>query len=161
MYHKLIPDMRVKNIYEINFDSLKKMGIQYLIIDIDNTLVPQKVRYVDNKILEWFKNINENGFKVCLISNNTKKRVNGFKEKIGVPGIAWAIKPRKSPFKKALKILNAKPSETAVIGDQIFTDIFGGHRAGLYTILVVPISKEEFGLTKIVRKFEKHILKRM
>lgn len=161
MYKKLIPDMQVRTIYEIDFNSLKEKGINSLIIDIDNTLVPQKVRCADRKVINLFKYLKTKDFKLCLISNNTTKRVDEFREKIEVPGVSWAIKPRRSAFFKALKIINAKPFETAIIGDQIFTDILGGHRAGLYTILVSPISENEFGWTKLMRHFEKSVLKRM
>lgn len=153
--------MIVESVYEIDLNMLKKRGINNLVIDIDNTLVPYKCKLPDKKTIEWFERLKQNGFKICLISNNTERRVNEFREKIGVPGIAWAIKPRKGAFKKALKILNAKPNETALIGDQIFTDILGGKRAGLYTILVKPLSKEEFGWTRLMRRAERHFLKRI
>ncbi|SNX55336.1 YqeG family HAD IIIA-type phosphatase [Thermoanaerobacterium sp. RBIITD] len=161
MYQKLIPDMYVKTIYDIDFEKLKEKGIHCLVVDIDNTLVPQKVRYADRNVIRLFKYLKSKDFRVCLISNNTNKRVDEFREKIEVPGIAWAIKPRRGAFNKALKILDAKPEETAIIGDQIFTDILGGHRAGLYTILVTPISKEEFGWTKLMRRLERQVLKRL
>jgi len=161
MYKKLIPDIIVENIYDINLDFLKEKRITSLVLDIDNTLVPQKSKFPDKMTIEWLEKVKKEGFKICLISNNTKRRVNEFKEKVGVPGIGWAIKPRKGAFKKALKILDAKPNETALIGDQIFTDILGGKRAGLYTILVKPLSKDELGWTKLMRKAEQHVLKRV
>ncbi|MGB9679471.1 MAG: YqeG family HAD IIIA-type phosphatase [Thermoanaerobacteraceae bacterium] len=161
MYQKLIPDLFADTIYDIDIEYLKKKGIHNLVIDIDNTIVPKKIKFPDKKAIEWFKYLKTNGFKICLISNNTKRRVNEFRIYIEVPAISWAAKPRKGAFKKALRILDAKPNETALIGDQIFTDILGGRRTGLFTILVKPISKEEFGWTKFVRKAERHILKRM
>ena len=42
-----------------------------------------------------------------------------------------------------------------MIGDQLFTDMFGGNRLGIYTILVDPISKKDFILTKFTRYLEK------
>ncbi|HHW56721.1 MAG TPA: YqeG family HAD IIIA-type phosphatase [Clostridia bacterium] len=161
MYKKLIPDMIVESIHKIDLNLLKEKGISNLVLDIDNTLVPKESKIPDKTTIEWLEKVKKEGFGVCLVSNNTKKRVNEFREKIDVPGIAWAIKPRKGAFKKALKILDAKPHETALIGDQIFTDILGGKRAGLYTILVKPLSKEELGWTKLMRKAERHVLKRI
>nr|WP_240495890.1 YqeG family HAD IIIA-type phosphatase [Thermoanaerobacterium sp. R66] len=161
MYKKLIPDMYANSIYDIDFENLKKRGITSLIFDIDNTLVPQKVLNPDRKVINLFKFLKSKGFKVCLISNNTTKRVNNFTKDTGVKGISWAIKPRKSAFYKALEMLDSTPDETAIIGDQIFTDIFGGHRVGLFTILVRPLSSEEFGWTKIMRKLEKKVLKKV
>jgi HAD superfamily phosphatase (TIGR01668 family) len=161
LYKKLIPDMYANSIYDIDFENLKKRGITSLIFDIDNTLVPQKVLNPDRKVINLFKFLKSKGFKVCLISNNTTKRVNNFTKDTGVKGISWAIKPRKSAFYKALEMLDSTPDETAIIGDQIFTDILGGHRVGLFTILVRPLSSEEFGWTKIMRKLEKKVLKKV
>ena len=45
-------------------------------------------------------------------------------------------KPSKDFFKLALDDMNAKPGETYIIGDDIFTDIAGGKKAGMKTILV-------------------------
>ncbi|MBE3579610.1 MAG: YqeG family HAD IIIA-type phosphatase [Caldanaerobacter subterraneus] len=161
MYEKLIPDMIVGSVHKIDLNLLKKKGITSLVLDIDNTLLPKKAKFLDKDTVEWLERAKNEGFKICLVSNNTKKRVNELKEKTGIPGIAWAIKPRKGAFKKALKLLGAKPHETALIGDQIFTDILGGKRAGLYTILVKPLSDEELAWTKIMRRAEKIILKRI
>ncbi len=153
--------MYANSIYDIDFEKLKERGITSLIFDIDNTLVPQKVLNPDRKVISLFKFLKSKGFKVCLISNNTTKRVNNFTKGTGVKGISWAIKPRKSAFYKALEMLDSTPDETAVVGDQIFTDILGGHRVGLFTILVRPLSNEEFGWTKIMRKLEKKVLKKV
>jgi HAD superfamily phosphatase (TIGR01668 family) len=161
LYKKLIPDMYVNSIYDINFEELKERGITSLVFDIDNTLVPQKVLSADRKVINLFRFLKSKGFKVCLISNNTTKRVNNFTKNTGVQGVSWAIKPRKAAFYKALKMLDAKPEETAIIGDQIFTDILGGHRVGLFTILVPPLSSDEFGWTKLMRKLERRVLKKV
>jgi len=48
---------------------------------------------------------------------------------------------------KAMEIMNTKASETAVIGDQIFTDIYGGNKVNMFTILVTPIDKREYFLS--------------
>ncbi|MGB9779473.1 YqeG family HAD IIIA-type phosphatase [Caldanaerobacter sp.] len=161
MYKKLIPDMIVESVHKIDLNFLKNKGITSLILDIDNTLLPKKEKFLDKYTVEWLEIAKKEGFKICLVSNNTRKRVNQLKEKTGIPGIAWAIKPRKGAFKKALKLLDAKPHETAIIGDQIFTDILGGKRVGLFTILVKPLSDDELAWTKIVRRAERIILKRI
>jgi len=54
-----------------------------------------------------------------------------------------------------------KPSQVAVVGDQVFTDILGGNRLGLYTILVCPLNKKEFIGTRVVRQVEKAVLNRL
>ncbi|MDD3705135.1 MAG: HAD hydrolase-like protein [Clostridiaceae bacterium] len=77
-----------------------------------------------------------------------------------LPAVYKAIKPSKTAFRRAMKLMNSVPANTAVIGDQIFTDVLGGNRLGLYTILVAPISDKEFIWTRIIRKLERHILKK-
>ena len=54
--------------------------------------------------------------------------------------------------------MGLQKEETAVIGDQLFTDILGGNRAGLFTILVVPLDRREFFGTKISRMMEKLVM---
>lgn len=46
-------------------------------------------------------------------------------------------KPNTLMFEQALKRLGARPEETAMIGDRLETDILGGQKAGLKTILVL------------------------
>jgi HAD superfamily phosphatase (TIGR01668 family) len=68
------------------------------------------------------------------------------------------VKPRRRAFRRALHIMELTSQETAVIGDQIFTDVLGGNRLGLYTILVTPISEKEFIWTRLMRKLERFVL---
>ncbi len=158
---KLLPDLYVNTIFDIDLIALRNRGIDSIIVDIDNTLVAWETEYASKEIIDWFKKIKELGFKCCIISNNTKDRVVKFNKSLEVYAIHRAVKPRKKPFLKAIKFMNTTPDKTVVIGDQIFTDILGGNRLGAYTILVVPISKKEFFWTRIVRKLEKRILKKI
>ena len=57
--------------------------------------------------------------------------------------------------------MGTAPGETAVIGDQIFTDVFGANRVGLYTVLVSPLSRKEFLWTRFVRLVERRVLAAM
>ena len=53
-------------------------------------------------------------------------------------------KPSSHIIRFVLRILGAKPNETAIIGDQLDTDIKAGRRTGLLTILVLSgVSKAE------------------
>lgn len=158
---KLLPDLYVDTIFDIDLKYLMTKGIDSIIVDIDNTLVSWESEYASNEVVEWFREIKELGFKCCIISNNTRDRVIKFKKNLEVYAIYRAVKPRKKPFIKAMKLMNTTPDKTVVIGDQIFTDILGGNRLGAYTILVVPISKKEFFWTRIIRKLERRILRKI
>lgn len=156
----LIPDMHYESVFFIDTDSLKQKGIEGIIIDIDNTLVAWETKEADEKVLNFVRSLLEKGFKICMISNNTRKRVEKFNETLELPAIHKAGKPKTAPYFKAMKLLGTNRDNTAVIGDQLFTDVFGGNRLGLFTILVTPISPKEFIWTRLVRKIERIMLKK-
>lgn len=158
MLERLSPNEYVKSIFDIDLDLLREKGIRGLIIDVDNTLVAWKTKTADRRILDWFNVLEIKGFRACILSNNTKDRVVKFTERIRIPAVYRAAKPRKRAFIKAMEAMGTAENETAVIGDQIFTDVFGGNRLKLYTILVVPVGEKEFFTTRFVRKIEKRII---
>ncbi len=159
MLKLLTPDLHIESVFKLDLEKLKKNDIEGLIIDIDNTLVSWDIKYITERAKQWLLDLEKEGFKVCLVSNNTKDRVVVFNEELKLPAIHRALKPRTGAFKKAMKILGTTAENTAVIGDQIFTDVLGGNRIGLFTVLVVPIVGKEFWWTTFMRKIERHILK--
>lgn len=140
---------------------LKENSIKGIIIDIDNTLVPWGAKNINDKSGRLIEQLRKDGFRICILSNNTKKRVDEFNKDLNLPAVYNAGKPRKPAYKKALELLQTEISNTAVIGDQIFTDVLGGNRVGLFTILVNPISTKEFFGTRLVRILERFVLKRI
>ncbi|SCY98435.1 YqeG family HAD IIIA-type phosphatase [Alkaliphilus peptidifermentans] len=155
----LTPDLYVESVFHLNLQKLKDRGIKGLIIDIDNTLVAWDIKFASEDTKSWLLKLLDEGFKVCLVSNNTEDRVVVFNEELKLPAIHRATKPRRGAFRKAMAKLDTNLNNTAVIGDQIFTDVLGGNRMGLFTILVIPIESKEFWWTTFVRKIEKHVLK--
>ena len=161
MNNLLTPKLYVDSIFHIDLDKLRQMGIEALIIDIDNTLVAWDKKTAPRSVIEWFEKLKEKGFRICLVSNNTEDRVVKFTEKIDIQAFHKARKPFRTTFLKAMEYLKADKSNTAIIGDQIFTDVLGGNRIGLYTVLVVPIESKEYWWTEIVRNVERYVLKRI
>lgn len=157
----LKPNLMIDCIYDIDFEKLKKNNIKGLLIDVDNTLVEWDEKKADPKLIQWFYKAKEEGIALCLISNNTKERVVEFTEDIDTPAIHQALKPFTKSFYKGVEILQLEKEQVAVVGDQIFTDVLGGNRAGLFTILVKPIPGKEFWWTSIVRRLERIVLKKM
>ncbi|EOD00115.1 YqeG family HAD IIIA-type phosphatase [Caldisalinibacter kiritimatiensis] len=155
----LQPNMYVKSVFDIDLLKLKDKGIDSIIVDIDNTLVSWNTKYATENVINWFKKVKNMGFKICIVSNATKTRVVKFNEEVKVLAIHRAIKPRKKAFLEAINKMDTQTFKTAMIGDQIFTDILGGNRVGLFTILVTPLSKKELILTKFIRKIEKIVLR--
>lgn len=161
LLEKFAPDLFVKSIYHIDLEELKKRGITTIITDLDNTLIAAKSKEYTPKLIKWLDDLQETGFKVIIVSNNNQTRVSEFAEPLTVPYIHRARKPVKTSFQKALEKLNSNPKETVVIGDQLLTDIYGGNRMGLYTILVNPISNVEGLGTKINRSIERILIPKM
>ena len=158
MFERFFPDMIVEGFEDIDLELLKKNKIKGLILDIDNTIVPWNEMTGNYRAKDWINMLINEGFDVCLVSNSNKKRVEQFSMILGLRGIHNAVKPFKRGFLKACDIMNIKPEQAAVVGDQIFTDIYGGNRLKMFTILVKPISEKDFILTKFKRIFEKIVL---
>jgi HAD superfamily phosphatase (TIGR01668 family) len=97
---------------------------------------------------------------MCLVSNNLSTRVSRFSRALDIPAIAKAAKPRRRSFRQAMEIMGTTAEHTAVIGDQLFTDVLGGNRLHLFTVLVSPLSPLEFWTTRLVRRAERLVLPR-
>jgi HAD superfamily phosphatase (TIGR01668 family) len=151
--------MYVESIYHIDLVKLRARGIDTIISDLDNTLVPWVESKVNPELKQWLENLKAQGFKVCLVSNALERRIAHFRTELNVPGLSRANKPSRKAFRQALALLGSRPETTAMIGDQIFTDVLGGNRVGLFTILVVPLSDRDFFTTRIVRIFERWVLR--
>ena len=158
MLEKFYPRLIVETVQDIELDLLAKKNIKGLILDIDNTLVPGHMKEADDNAVQWMERVKGSGFKVCIVSNASKKRVIKFNERLKVFAIHRASKPGTRAFRKAIRFMEISPEETAVVGDQIFTDVFGGNRLGAFTILVKPIDEREFIFTKLKRIAEKYVL---
>jgi hypothetical protein len=160
LFERLLPHLSVTSIYDIDLDALIKQGVKGIITDLDNTLVGAKAPNATPELTEWLTSVKSLGFKVVIVSNNNYARVNLFSAPLNIPFIHAARKPSTRAFRKALQLLGVAPNETVVIGDQMLTDVLGGKRLGMYTILVSPISLPDEGIfTKLVnRNIEKYAL---
>lgn len=158
MLKRFLPNEYVNNVFEINPEHLKEIGIKGIVTDLDNTLVPWDVPHATERVMAWFEEMLASDLKVMVISNNNDRRVSVFSEPLDVPYIANARKPLTRSFIKAAAQFSLKPEEVAVIGDQLLTDVFGGNRGGFYTILVVPIVETDAWITKFNRMIERRIL---
>ena len=154
----LCPNRYYNTISEVDDRELDDLGIEGIIIDLDNTLIPYYRRQVDEATMQWLQKAQENNFKLCIVSNNFASHGEGLARQLNIPAIWSAVKPRRRSFKRALQIMELSPQKVAVIGDQMFTDILGGNRLGMYTILVVPLSQKELLWTKAMRAAESRLL---
>jgi len=160
MISRFWPKEHYSSVYEIDYGGLWEKGFRGLIFDIDNTLAVFDVPLPPDEVLSLFERLKGLGFKLCLFSNNSEARVKGFNEPLGLPAIHKAGKPKKKGIGKALALLDLPKEQAVIIGDQLFTDIWGGNRSGVYTVLVEPLAKRDEWTVKLKRAPEKFV-KRM
>lgn len=155
MYHLFRPDSVIDSVFDIDLEQLKAQGIRGIIFDLDNTIIPWDSCDMCPNTAGWLQGVIDQGFTVSIVSNNWHKRVKEIAVRFGLPFVSRAYKPAKAGFRRALAAMNLEPHEAAIVGDQLFTDVLGGNRMGLYTIWVKPLTSQEFIGTKIHRRFEK------
>ena len=156
---RFFPDYKFNSINDIDINILKNREIKFAILDIDNTLVPYTSPKPDDNAISFLKKLKENNIEYCFVSNNHKSRINLFNEEIGAQVYPNAAKPLLWGIKRAMKAFGAEKNNTVIIGDQVFTDVWGGKRAGVLTILVDPIKECDTAFFKFKRHFEKKIVR--
>ena len=159
MYRKFLPNEFVKSVFDISPEKKIEKGIRGIITDLDNTLVEWDRPEATPKLVIWFKSMKDAGIQVTIVSNNNELRVKSFADPLGIPFIYRARKPMGKAFLKALHTMDVKREEVVVIGDQLLTDVVGGNRIKLHTILVLPVAKSDGFFTRFNRLVERRIFK--
>lgn len=127
---------------QIPWKQWKESGIRGVIFDIDNTLVPHGAP-ADERALKLFGTLHELDMRTCLLSNNKEPRVSAFAAQVDSPYIYKAGKPGVKNYLRAMEKMGTDKETTLFVGDQLFTDVYGANRCGIYGILVKPIDPRE------------------
>lgn len=137
----LQPDIAIGGtIAKISIDLLRQRGIQGLILDVDDTLVARTSRTLPPEVLLWITEV-RGEFPIWLVSNNTSRnRIRAIAEKLDLPYICRAGKPSRRSLRIAMTAMQLLPTQVALVGDRLLTDILAGNRLGVLTILVDPVS---------------------
>lgn len=157
MLETLYPRRMEVSTYVIPFEHYRSMGFKGVIFDVDNTLVPHDAP-ADQQAVQLFADLRELGFKTCLLSNNKEPRVRAFAEQVKSGYIHKAGKPGVRGYERAMERMGTDRQNTLFVGDQLFTDVYGANRAGLYSILVSPIDPKEEIQIVLKRFLEKPVL---
>lgn len=155
-----VPDIYTQSIYTIDYKKLKKRGIKCLLFDLNNTLASYDTDYPDSKLKELIFDLTRD-FKVIIVSNSNKNRIRPFKEVLNIDSSFSSKKPMTKKYKKIMNLYNFKDTEIAMVGDVLLTDIWSGNRMNFTTILVNGISENEPFHTRIIRYFERKIIKKL
>ncbi len=151
------PDRYMRSTYEIDFEEYYREGYRGIIFDIDNTLVEHGAP-ADERSIRLIERLKELGFSVMLLSNNKEPRVKMFNDAVKVSYIFKAGKPGKAGYEKAMEQMGTNRENTLFVGDQLFTDVWGARRTGIFSILVQPIDKKEEIQIVLKRYLEKIVL---
>ena len=161
MIEKVIPDIYQKSIYYINYDKLYKKGIRCILFDLDNTITPSHIKKPTKRLKKLFDELRDKGFKVIIMSNAPKHRIEPFKTYLNVDACAFSLKPRKDKYVRIMEKFKYKHTEVAAVGDQLLTDIYGANKLDITSILVNPLTDHDFSVTFINRIIEKFIYDRL
>lgn len=152
------PDYKFSSMENLNMELLKKDGVEAVILDIDNTLVEPHTPVADERAKKFVARLKENGFKICIVSNNIPERAGKFADSLELDWVCDGNKPARKPFLIALDKLKTPATNVAVIGDQVFTDVWGAKRMKMKSVLLTPICDKEGKFVKFKRKLEKIVI---
>lgn len=131
------PDKIYKDVTSVTPNELKNLGVRGLLLDIDGTLAQTREPKPADNVADWLKLIKESGIALFVLSNNkSPERTESFAKSIGCEWMHRSRKPGRAGFMEASRKLGIPPSELAIVGDQIYTDVLGGLRCGMKAIMV-------------------------
>ena len=154
IFKAMKPDIVCQSVSLIPLNKLKEDGKKCFFLDFDNTLGPDRATSPDDYSFACVKKIQDAGFSCCLVSNAKSSRSAAIAEALNIPCVTYAQKPKTDGVKRAFALMNVKPEEVVMVGDQIFTDVIAGKLAGCYTIMVEKYLPHEVWYVKIKRPFE-------
>ena len=157
MFKRFIPFATAKNIYEIPMEFYKKLGIEVLMMDLDNTLDSYKLFKPTEKAVKLISDLRENGITPIVVSNNKGKRVKSYADALNIEYVNSARKPFSFKLNKVIKIKNLNREKLLFIGDQMMTDVLACRGAHVRMILTEKLVKEDQWTTHINRLFGNRI----
>jgi uncharacterized protein len=154
----LKPKLHVASVTDVPVAWLLDRGVRGVLVDADDTLVVRGGGPVDASVQAWVADLKRAGIAVALLSNGTHARVAALGAELGVRSFALSGKPFWFAFQRGLRALGTSARHTAMVGDQLFTDVFGANCAGLISILVTPLSPGRHAHTRAARRLERWVL---
>ena len=152
------PDVRVDSVCDVTPALLRELGVRGVLIDLDDTLVASDAEGPTAEVEAWLRDLVRAGIEVVILSNGERLRVRALAERLGVRAFALVGKPFPFAFRRGLDALGTPRSATAMVGDQLFTDVLGANLAGLTSILVRPLTPGKLLHTRAARRIERMIL---
>lgn len=155
----LRPALVVQAAPDVTPEILDSLGVRAVLIDMDDTIVASNSDELAPAYCDWVESLRRHDVPMLILSNGERSRVARCSRQLGIDGLALIGKPLGRAFRRGLKQLGTEPHETAMIGDQLFTDVLGANAAGLTSILVTPLSPGRLPHTRLMRRIERLLLK--
>jgi uncharacterized protein len=152
------PDVHVEAVADVTPALLQELGVRGVLVDLDDTLIASNAVELSAEAEHWLLSLRVAGIKVVILSNGERKRVFDLAERFGLPAFALVGKPFPFAFRRGLAALGTPREATAMVGDQLFTDVLGANLAGLVSILVRPLTPGKLPHTRLARRLERRIL---
>ena len=135
----VIPNQKYKDVKEINIEEVRRWkkiyNIEGVILDIDGTL-RENMENIDFSNIKWMMELGKE-LKICMVSNGFKDpNISKIANRLGIKYISFALKPLNSPFMEAANAMNLSPKNIIVVGNEYLTDIFGGNRNNMMTVMI-------------------------
>ena len=156
---RFYPDSYFHSVWELSPEFFRARGITHVIFDIDDTLVHHSLASPTDEVIALFEQLQTAQITCALISNNVKERAEAFNRPLNVFYTYLSHKPQKRAIRPFLERFGVPPEQIALVGDQIFTDVWLARRTGVYAVLVDPIGKFQTRFFYLKRALEKPILR--
>ena len=156
---RLLPDERLPSVFDLDPKRLRALGIEGIVFDLDNTLGPWGFQRLDERTLRFLESLRQEGFRLGFLSNHEGDGREALLARLGgCPVLFNAGKPRRRGFQTILEMLDLPPTRVAMVGDQLFTDVLGAKRVGMYTVWVDPVAPDREDLSVRIRRFLERLL---
>lgn len=146
MPFSLLPNDIFSHLTDLTPANLQQSGIRLLMMDFDNTIVPYTTDMPTDRMLEWLSSMQQSGIALCVVSNSRKERVPLFCQRYGLSCVTGARKPFGPGILQCLSRYGIPASQSALVGDQIYTDVLGANLVGVHSILISAIHNHTFWL---------------
>jgi len=134
-----VPQYAFRGLTDVSPDLLGRLGVRFLMLDLDNTVAAYDETAPSDGVSRWVARAKGCGISLLILSNSLRRdRVEAFGRALGVGVVTGARKPSPKGVLAAMGSAGFPACESALIGDQAFTDALAANRAGVVSIIVRP-----------------------
>ena len=158
---RFTPEYYFETFDKADADFLLSIGVKGIVLDVDNTLEPYEHPVPGEHVRGWVNSLKAQGISLAIVSNNNSQRIGIFNKELGLYAKSKAAKPFKKSVLEAMEAMGTDRSNTVLMGDQVFTDVWAAHNAGIRAILVPPIKDKKDIFTRFKRLLERPFVKKI